>query len=261
MSNKKYQAKKISSASKIKTVEDVLVLEEALKISINNEIFTITMRTPDDDKELITGLLFSEDVYNNKGLLQFTFSKEDAITNCNVNIKKTLLKKGFLNSRSMLSVASCGICGKTQLDTLKGKIKDTNKISLEKLNAMFSEMNKNQDLFIKSGGSHAATIFDNKNNLLSLKEDIGRHNAVDKTIGDLLIQNKLKDAFCLLVSGRVSYEIIIKAFRAKIPVLASVSAPSSLAVDFAKELGITLLGFCREEKATCYANCYRVVPI
>ena len=111
-----------------------------------------------------------------------------------------------------------------------------------------------QKTFFASGGSHAAGVFNKKNEILSIKEDIGRHNAVDKTIGDLLIKKQLKDAHFLLVSGRVSYEIVSKAFLAKIPIIVAVSACSSLAVDFAKEFGICLIGFTRAQKMTIYAN-------
>jgi len=119
---------------------------------------------------------------------------------------------------------------------------------------MFRKMNSGQKTFIQSGGSHAAAAFSSEGKLLSIMEDIGRHNAVDKVIGDLLIQKKIKDASYLLVSGRISYEILYKAFVARIPFLAAVSAPSTLAVAYAKELGITLMGFCRENKITIYSN-------
>ena len=124
---------------------------------------------------------------------------------------------------------------------------------------MFDAMKAAQHTFHKSGGSHAAAAFTNNGELLSIREDIGRHNAVDKVIGHLINNNSLKGAKCLTVSGRISYEIISKAFAAKIPILAAVSAPSTLAVDFAKELGITLLGFCRENKATCYSHPNRIL--
>ena len=116
-----------------------------------------------------------------------------------------------------------------------------------------------QFAFHQSGGTHAAAAFTLHGELLCLKEDIGRHNAVDKVIGDLILTQKLDPASCLTVSGRVSYEIIIKCFKAGIPIIAAVSAPSSLAVDYAKELGITLLAFCRDKRATCYSHPRRVI--
>ena len=109
--------------------------------------------------------------------------------------------------------------------------------------------------------SFFSTAFDEKGEMICVMEDIGRHNAVDKVIGKLLLKKQLNRAFAITVSGRISYEIVMKAFRAKIPVLAAVSAPSSLAVDYSKELGITLFGFCRGENATCYSNMQRVNAI
>ena len=112
---------------------------------------------------------------------------------------------------------------------------------------------REQNNFHLSGGSHAAALFNKKGELLAVREDIGRHNAVDKVIGKLLIESKLTQAQFITVSGRISYEIIAKVFRSRIPVLIAVSAPSSLAIDFAKEFGITIFGFCRNGKATKYS--------
>ena len=119
---------------------------------------------------------------------------------------------------------------------------------------MFGPLQKHQETFKKTGGSHAAGIFDKQFQLLTIREDIGRHNAVDKCVGSLLQKNSLKNGMYLLVSGRVSYEIVSKAFLAKIQVIVAVSACSSMAVDFAKEFGICLIGFTRENKMTIYAN-------
>ncbi len=118
-------------------------------------------------------------------------------------------------------------------------------------------MNTFQYNFKQSGGTHAAALFNLKGELLCAMEDIGRHNAVDKAVGKLIMNNELDRAKILTVSGRISYEIIIKCFKANIPFLAAVSAPSSLAVDYAKELGITLFAFCRDNRATCYSNIQR----
>lgn len=254
----KYQGLKIA-ASKNASVNDFLVVEAALQININNEAYTVVMRTPDNDFELVRGLLYAEDIYKNS--INFTFEvvkTENKIPSIiNVTIPKENLGKGYLNKRTLLSVSSCGICGKQELKDLKveGKKLISNfTFSSEIVHKMFSKMKNFQETFKASGGSHAAAIFDKKQELLTIKEDIGRHNAVDKTVGDLLNKNALKKANYLLVSGRVSYEIVSKAFIAKIPIIVAVSACSSLAVDFAKEFGICLIGFTREEKMTIYSN-------
>ena len=240
-------------------IDDVLVIEAPLQININNEAYTVVMRTPNDDLQLIRGLLFAEDIYKNDVNFEIELieEKEDFSSIVNVKIPKEKLGKGYLNKRTLLSVSSCGICGKKELADIKvsGK-KITNKVqfSAQEIKIMFSKMSLLQYTFQKSGGSHAASIFDENQQLLTIKEDIGRHNAVDKSVGELLLKNQLKKATYLLVSGRVSYEIVSKAFIAKIPIIIAVSACSSLAVDFAKEFGICLIGFSRENKMTVYSN-------
>lgn len=240
-------------------VIDTLVIEAALQININTEPYTVVMRTPGDDKELIRGLLFAEDIYksNNNTTVEIIENRDNGFSIVNVTIPKNKLGKGYLNKRTLLSVSSCGICGKQKIEDLsfKGeKLIPNFNFDIQKLEKMFSEMRNQQETFEISGGSHAAAIFDKNYEMLTLKEDIGRHNAVDKAIGHLLNLNKLSNSKCLLVSGRVSYEIISKAFIAKIPIIVAVSACSSLAVDFAKEFGICLIGFSRGNKATIYAT-------
>lgn len=253
-----YQGIKITP-KKQATINDFLVVEAPLQININNEAYTVVMRTPDNDLELIRGLLFAEDIYKNPTNFNAEIVKveNEISTIINVVIPKENLGKGYVNKRTLLSVSSCGICGKQELKDIKvegEKLVSNIKFSSEIIHKMYVEMNTFQQTFQKSGGSHAAAIFNKKNELLTIKEDIGRHNAVDKTVGDLLLKNKLKNANYLLVSGRVSYEIVSKAFIAKIPIIVAVSACSSLAVDFAKEFGICLIGFTREDKMTIYAN-------
>ena len=138
--------------------------------------------------------------------------------------------------------------------TRDNKLNDENKIDINLIHQLFKQMQNKQLDFQQSGGTHAAAAFSLNGNMLCSMEDIGRHNAVDKVIGKLIFENKLKEAKIITVSGRISYEIVIKCFKAGIPFLAAVSAPSSLAVDYAKELGITLFAFCRESRATCYSN-------
>ncbi len=261
MSVNNYQGNKFSIKGS-SLVNDALTVEQALQISINNKPFTITMRTPGNDIELIRGLLYSEDIYRHETNPKITIVENDEkmITDANLSISANLLRTGYSNSRSFLSASSCGICGKTELEELDTSkhLKSTYPLKIDQLQGMFDLMRQHQDTFELSGGSHAASAFSSSGQLLCTMEDIGRHNAVDKVIGYLLINNLLNKANCITVSGRVSYEIVSKVFAAKIPILAAVSAPSSLAVDFAKELGITLLGFCRDAKATCYAHPNRI---
>lgn len=258
MQTTSYQALKITSEIKTK-FDDFLVIEAPLQININNEPYTVVMRTPSDDFELIRGLLFAEDIYKKEAPLIYSIvdKKTNGDSIINVTINKDDLGKGYLNKRTLLSVSSCGICGKKELKDLcftGDKIKEDFKIQARDIFEMMLKMSSSQVHFKKSGGSHAAAIFNKENKLLTIKEDIGRHNAVDKVIGDLLQNKTLKQAKYLVVSGRVSYEIVSKAFIAKIPVVIAVSACSSLAVDFAKEFGICLIGFTRNSNMTIYAN-------
>ena len=253
-----YQGLKITNEHQ-NIIEDTIVVEAPLQININEEPYTVVMRTPDDDLELIRGLLFAEDIYKNALSFKCTTIKVEGKIPAiiNVSIPKDKLGKGYLNKRTLLSVSSCGICGKKELKDIKvtGSKLDTNTIlSATIIHKMFIEMLSFQKTFEDTGGSHAAALFNKENKLLTIKEDIGRHNAVDKTIGHLLLNTNLKEANYLLVSGRVSYEIVSKAFIAKIPVIIAVSACSSLAIDFAKEFGICLVGFTRTNKMTIYAN-------
>ena len=253
-----YQGLKITNQIQSK-IEDHLVVEAPLQININKEPYTVVMRTPDNDIALIRGLLYAEDIYKNVLNFETTIEKEEnkIPSIINASISKEYIGKGYLNKRTLLSVSSCGICGKKELKDIEitgDKLEIKTSLTSFIIHKMFTEMHSFQETFKKSGGSHAAAIFNKKNELLTIKEDIGRHNAVDKTVGDLLLENNLKSANYLLVSGRVSYEIVSKAFIAKIPIIIAVSGCSSLAVDFAKEFGLCLIGFTRENKMTIYAN-------
>lgn len=253
-----YQGLKITNKKQTK-ISDVLVIEAPLQININHEPYTVVMRTPDNDIELIRGLLFAEDIYKKSTHFIYEIVKEEnSIPSIiNIQIPKEAIGKGYMNKRTLLSVSSCGICGKRELKDIEvdgEKLLQEKSFSSMSLKQMYLKMNAFQETFKNSGGSHAAAIFDEKQELLSIQEDIGRHNAVDKCIGKLLINNSLKNANYLLVSGRVSYEIVSKAFIAKIPIVVAVSACSSLATDFAKEFGICLIGFTRDDNMTIYSN-------
>ncbi|MFV0247624.1 MAG: formate dehydrogenase accessory sulfurtransferase FdhD [Tenacibaculum sp.] len=254
---KAYQVIKIASQSHV-NLQDNLVIEAPLQININEHPYTVVMRTPGDDNELVLGLLYAEDIYRKKEPVYINKThKYNYNTVLTIKIPKKNLGKGYANKRTLLSISSCGICGKTKMNDLQisGKAFKTNfKVSPTKIQYMLKKMTLQQKTFQTTGGSHACSIFNASANLLVVKEDIGRHNAVDKCIGHLLLKQQLLNAKIMLVSGRVSYEIVSKAFFAKIPLIIAVSACSSLAVDFAKEFGICLIGFCRNDKLTIYSN-------
>lgn len=257
-----YKAVKISGG-KPDSVEDFLTVEQSLQIALNGNAYTVTMQTPGDEFSLVRGLLYTENVYVNSATqpdIQVTEkSAQGFISAVNVTVPADDLGKGAETIRNIMSVSSCGLCGKAGLDDVSAFPLACNDIlHAEKVEKMFSEMNAGQNTFIKSGGSHACAAFDGDGNLLCMHEDIGRHNAVDKVIGDLLLNNKLHHAKCITVSGRISYEIVNKCFAAQIPFLAAVSAPSTMAVDFANEKGLTLMGFCRENKFTVYSHAERI---
>lgn len=247
-------------------VDDTLTVEEILNMSINEKAYSMTMRTPGDEEALVRGLLLTENIYNKIGdHIPFhinEINEKGIITHININIPQEDILEGIQQQRNLVSVSSCGMCGKNEMELQMSAINHTSEdliIHAEKIHTLFEKMQKTQSQFIQSGGSHAAAIFDKNYQILSIGEDIGRHNAVDKAIGKLLLSNTLSQAHCLTVSGRVSYEIVSKCFRANIPFLASVSAPSSLAVDYANISNITLLAFCRGERFTAYTFPERVI--
>lgn len=257
-----FHAKKIKSEI-VSEVDDLLTIEEMLSISINGKPYTITMRTPGDEEAHTRGILLTENVYTNneKNPTFFVTEKnsDDIITKVNVVIDESELQQGIEQQRNLLSVSSCGMCGKYEMDlTLNGILNEEGKLKAALVEIMFDEMSKYQFAFSKTGGCHASAAFTLDGKLLACKEDIGRHNAVDKVIGELLLDRKLSLAKILIVSGRVSYEIISKAHKAGIPFLCAVSAPSSMAVEYCKQCGITLLAFCRKGQFTVYANEERV---
>lgn len=245
-------------------VNDLLTVEEMLSISVNGKAYTITMRTPGFEEEHTRGILLTEDVYTNQQInpsfIILEKNELNIITKVNVEIDESELEQGISQQRNLLSVSSCGMCGKYEMDlTLHGILQSNEVLKASLIEKMFIEMSSRQESFSQSGGCHAAALCSIEGVLLDCKEDIGRHNAVDKVIGSLLLQHRLHEASVLLVSGRVSYEIVSKAHKARIPILCSVSAPSSMAVEYCKQCGITLLAFCRGNKFTMYANEARIV--
>ena len=252
-------------AGKSLEAEETLAGEEALQIKINGTPYTITMRTPGQDAMLVAGLLFTERLINraedilNISEIPAEHGGHTVIAEVQVR-EETLAGKNLVN-RSIASNASCGVCGKIELCDLltpEKALLTAETLDIEHIPHLLSQMQAAQLTFDKTGGSHAAAIFRIDGKLLSVKEDIGRHNAVDKVIGDLLLRDQLHEAAILFVSGRTSYEIASKCGEASIPFLLGVSAPSSLAAEYCRRKGITLIGFCRENRATVYVNEKRI---
>lgn len=255
MASRSYKAIQVRSGHQ-RSQEDELVVEVPLQIIINGVPLSITMQTPGDEKQLVRGLLHSEDIYRSDEAPEMVFTERSETSYADiieVTIPHDKLGKGYKNSRQLLSVSSCGICGRTDFQPRSGTALGSSPFDNDQIQSMMNEMRARQSLFEITGGSHGAAAFDKMGKLLTIKEDIGRHNAVDKVIGQLLMDQTIKSAQLLTVSGRLSYEIIAKTFMAGIPNVAAVSAPSSLAVDFAKELGIRLIAFTRGDRLTVYS--------
>lgn len=260
MAHKKIAAVKYI-AGQAQHTSEYLTNEEVLQIKINGKAYTITMRTPGGDILLVNGLLFTEGIIRMPqdilSIAQTPATHGDHTLIVDVEVKEEILAGKNLFNRSIASSASCGVCGKVELCDLvipQQTLTTSKKLDINLIPHLVRQMNERQFTFERTGGSHAAAIFTINGDLLSLQEDIGRHNAVDKAIGETLLKKKEKQADILFVSGRVSYEIVAKCAQAEIPFLLAVSAPSSLAVDFCRRRGITLIGFCRENRATVYAN-------
>jgi len=249
---------------KFSQVADILAVEIPLSIAVNEVPFTVTMQTPGDEKNLVRGLLFTENIIRELRqslIIDVTKTNEDGfITSVNVTAPAEIILKDFAGTRNVISSSSCGVCGKTSLDDLDcAPVSNTAILDAALISEMFNQVSAKQKAFQQSGGTHAAGAFTIDGIMLCIQEDIGRHNAVDKVIGFLINNNLLEKTKCITVSGRISYEIVSKAKAAGIPFLASVSAPSTLAVDFAQEAGITLMAFCRKNKFTVYSNPHHVI--
>jgi FdhD protein len=246
---------------------DELTVEEPLEIRIGDKTVATTMRTPGHDEELAAGFLLSEAIIQNSDAIK-KFSRPAAARN-RENIIKVHLATGAkpkLNSAQRFGTisTSCGLCGKESIDAIRQNfpsVKSTSiRMSIETLLDLPKKLRASQSEFSRTGGIHAAGIFDFNGESLIVREDIGRHNAVDKTIGRAFLDRKLPlDRHLLLVSGRASFEIMQKALAAGIPIVASVSAPSTLAMEFARDSNQTLIGFLRPPTFNIYSHVERVV--
>jgi FdhD protein len=239
------------------TVNDNIVEEAMLHIYINGAPYTVTMRTPGHDFDLVQGILLTEDVCSASKHITLDVvetNEQKTPQAINASIPENELGPGFLTKRNLMSVSSCGLCGKTdmQLALIGPSLHTKNPLDPVQILSFFERMAEHQVTFQETGGSHAAAAFNESGECLAIREDIGRHNAVDKVIGAMHREEPQQQAVCLLVSGRVSYEIVSKCYRAGIPCLAAVSAPSSLAIEYCNQKGIQLYGFCRKNRLTLY---------
>ena len=257
---------------KIEARDDVLSVEEPLEIRLSGRRFTATMRTPGDDDLLTRGLLFSEGVARDnddfENISLATRCRDDGtelVNVADVTLHETPDAASPLWDRALISNSSCGLCGKASVEAMTARVKPLastrkdERIALETLFALPGKMRAQQEVFARTGGLHAAAIFDFSGECRALYEDIGRHNATDKAIGRGLVEGWLpqrdSDApLLLLVSGRASFEIVQKALVARIPIVCAVSAASNLAAELAAVNGQTLIGFLREKSATIYGG-------
>jgi FdhD protein len=243
-------------------LRDDLTIEEPLEIRIGGKTLATTMRTPGHDDELAAGFLVSEAIVCDRSAIA-----EISVAGDNrVIVRLATGVKLKLNSAQRFGTisSSCGLCGKTSIDEIRQNfpaIESANvRIDVETLLSLPEKLRKAQSDFARTGGIHAAGIFDLNGELKIVREDIGRHNAVDKAIGRAFLDKLLPlNRHFLLVSGRSSFEIVQKALAAGVPIIAAVSAPSTLAVDFARESNQTLIGFLRPPSFNIYSHIERVI--
>lgn len=243
--------------------EDRLAVEEPLEIRLGKQPISITMRTPGHDRELAAGFLFTEGVVgSSEDIAEITGPHRSLPNVVTVKLRRGLRFDRNRLKRHFYSTSSCGVCGKTALQAIRVRadpISADFKVSLGLLYSLPERLREEQETFAETGGLHASAVFDEKGALLYLREDVGRHNAVDKVVGAALLERKLPlDRHILMVSGRTSFEIMQKALIARIPIIAAVSAPSSLAVSLAREFGQTLVGFLRGQSCNLYSGRERI---
>jgi FdhD protein len=274
-----YSKVSVSKIFKEQTVDadDVLAVEEPLEIRIgfaekgkrNHQAISITMRTPGDDFELATGFLFTE------GILK-SAEQVDGVKHCGrfgqvgfkntvrVDLKDDVIVDFKKLERHFYTTSSCGVCGKTSIEALQtGATKIENDdfvIESELIHELPQKLLENQSVFERTGGLHASALFDKNGNLTIVREDVGRHNALDKVIGANFLESKTPlDDKILLLSGRISFELVQKTLMAGIPIIIAVGSPSSLAVELAEEFNITLVGFVRDGRFNIYTGKHRII--
>ena len=276
--NSKYKITKFSKG-KLENIEDLISIEEPLEISLKfkdkekwiTKSLSITMRTPGHDKDLVRGFLFNEQIIQNIKDIDNIESYGDKVGQYNIQNKILVTLNNSQNvniskiKRDFLTNSSCGVCGKSSLDALeiikKDKTPKSNpKLSKDIIISSPSTLKKNQSEFAKTGGIHASGLFSSDGNLISLREDVGRHNALDKMIGDSLTNNRLhpNNQF-ITCSGRLNFELVQKVLMTNIGLMIGVGAPTSLAIDLANRFDMTLVGFVKEDSFNIYTNNQKVI--
>jgi FdhD protein len=236
--------------------QDLVAVEEPLQIRLGDRDFAITMRTPGQDRELAAGFLFTEGVVDNlQQIRAITTDNRGAVT-----VELTPGVEVDFAARNFYVTSSCGVCGKASIDGLKAAHCASPPRGVPQIQASFipqlpDKLRQAQPVFSHTGGLHAAGLFDASGELLAVREDVGRHNAVDKLIGAMFLEGKtpLHDNL-LMLSGRISFELVQKALMAGIPIVAAVGAPSSLAIETALHFGLTLAGFVRGQRYNVYSG-------
>ncbi len=249
----------------VRATQDALAAEEPLEIRIGDAPLSVTMRTPGHDLELAAGFLLTEGLIQSRREL-LAIKEQPQTSSMKGNIVSAEIHDHELSplnlQRNFFAASSCGICGKASIDAIRRReLSHPNpdfRVSPQILRDLPVKVREKQAVFERTGGLHAAALFSSNGELLVMREDIGRHNAVDKVIGWALLQDRVPLHDCLLwASGRGGFEIVQKALAAGVPALACVSAPSSLGVKLAREFGLTLIGFLRDQRFVVYSGDFR----
>ena len=276
--NSKYKVLKFIS-NKFDALEDLISIEEPLEISLKfkendkwiTQNLSITMRTPGNDKDLVRGFLFNEQIIENIKDIESIESYGEKVGKYNIQNKILVTLNNSKNvniskiKRDFLTNSSCGVCGKSSLDTLeiikKDKpLSDEPKITKEVIINSPKILRSNQSEFSKTGGIHASGLFNDKGELIILKEDVGRHNALDKLIGSAIIDHQIKPKSQFITcSGRLNFELVQKVLMTNIGIMIGVGAPTSLAIDLANKFDMTLIGFVKRDSFNVYTNSKKVI--
>ena len=276
--NSKYKVLKFKK-NQFENTDDLISIEEPLEISIKYKdrdkwstiSLSITMRTPGHDEDLVRGFLFNEQIIQNLNEIKEIKSIGDKVGQYNIQNKILITLNNSKNiniskiKRDFLTNSSCGVCGKSSLDALeiikKEKVSNIEpKLSKETIIRSPSILRDNQSEFSKTGGIHASGLFSSDGKLISLREDVGRHNALDKMIGNALYKNQINPQNQFITcSGRLNFELVQKVLMTNIGLMVGVGAPTSLAIDLANRFDMTLIGFVKEDSFNVYTNNQKVV--